>query len=219
MSRTTHRDFTTPKAPVVQRHEVKPPSNRISVEQYRALRDKMDRDNTAANRAALLSGPSAPKSAIPSFSKGKPKNQEESKIQVACVRWFRAQHPRYSRLLFAIRNGGRESGTSKERAIKGKRNIAEGVVPGAADLLLSIARGKYHGLYLEMKAPGEYPRATQREFRADVQAQGYGYLVPKSLEEFEVAVITYLNDGALVDLKAFRKARKHKDNQHKSNQS
>lgn len=37
------------------------------------------------------------------------RSHEESRIQQACVRWFRMQYPRFARLLIAVPNGGGRS--------------------------------------------------------------------------------------------------------------
>ena len=50
----------------------------------------------------------------------------EHRLQVACVRWFRLQHPNV--LIFAIPNGGQRN------VVTAKRLKDEGVVAGVADL-------------------------------------------------------------------------------------
>jgi hypothetical protein len=70
-------------------------------------------------------------------------------------------------LLFAIPNGGKRG--------KGEagRFRAEGVKPGVADLFLPVARGQWHGLFVEMKSEKGKLSELQNDFLADVDDQGY----------------------------------------------
>ena len=68
----------------------------------------------------------------------------------------------------------------------------EGIVKGVADLFLCIARGGYHGLFIEMKKPGNYQSVEQKEWQRNVEKHGYKYVVCKSLEEFKEIVSSYL---------------------------
>lgn len=72
-------------------------------------------------------------------------NQEEHKLQVSCVKWFRLQYPKYSSLLFSIPNGGARN------IIVAKKLKSEGVVSGVSDLILLIPNNNYYGLCIEMK--------------------------------------------------------------------
>ena len=113
----------------------------------------------------------------------------ESDIQIACVRWFRYQHPKLARLLFAVPNGGARN------AVTGTILKAEGVVPGVADLLLLVPRNGYHGLAIEMKTKTGRQSDSQREWQQEVEAQGYRYAVCRSVEGFIETVEGYLADG------------------------
>ena len=57
-------------------------------------------------------------------------NHEESKLQKACVAWFRAQYPQYAMLLTHVANEG--NGNRVSAAI----HKGEGTVAGVPDLLL-----------------------------------------------------------------------------------
>ena len=48
--------------------------------------------------------------------------------------------------------GGR---TKKARATLWRKLVQEGAKPGVSDLLLAVARGGYHGLWIEMKDEGK----------------------------------------------------------------
>lgn len=70
--------------------------------------------------------------------------------------------------VFAIPNGGmRHKHTAQELK-------AEGVRAGVPDLFLPVARGGYHGLFIEMKdVNGRPPRKSQMQWLGDLNAQGY----------------------------------------------
>lgn len=121
-------------------------------------------------------------------SKTKPKN-EEHKLQCACVKWFRYRYPKYSRLLYAVPNGSRRD------AITGKILKDEGVIRGVSDLNLDIANRFYHGLRIEMKTPKGIQSKEQKEFQAEVEAQGFKYIVCRSLDEFIKDVTMYIENA------------------------
>jgi len=70
-------------------------------------------------------------------------------------------------MLFAIPNGGHRY---KATAAKLK---AEGVKSGVSDLFLSVSRGGFHGLYIEMKAQGGHASDQQKEWIEAARAEGY----------------------------------------------
>ena len=114
---------------------------------------------------------------------------EEHRLQVSCVRLFRMKHPQLSSLLIAVPNGGRRD------AVTGAKLKAEGVVAGVSDLLLLVARNGYHGLCIEMKSPKGRQQDTQREWQKAVEAQGFRYVLCRSVEEFIKETGNYLDTG------------------------
>ena len=112
----------------------------------------------------------------------------ESKLQIACVEWFRMSFPHYKRLLFHVPNGGYRS---KITAAIMKR---EGVVSGVADLLLLVPNGKHHGLCLEMKTPSGRQTELQKFWEKAVVAQGYKYEIVRDIEQFMEIVNQYMYD-------------------------
>lgn len=126
---------------------------------------------------------------------GRKKQQSESKLQTACVKWFRSEYPKYRRLLYAIPNGVRLHGTEKERMITWNRLEKEGAVAGAADLFLSVPSHGTPGLYIEMKTPKGRQSKKQELFERDVVGVGYGYAIPRSEKEFRQVVRMYLETG------------------------
>lgn len=113
---------------------------------------------------------------------------EESKLQQACVKWFRLQYPMYARLLFAIPNGGARN------EITGSLLKAEGVVAGVPDLFLAVGRDVLaeHGLFIEMKAPNGKVTPRQAEMHKLLTAQGYEVVVCYSFDDFKQAIEDYL---------------------------
>jgi hypothetical protein len=70
-------------------------------------------------------------------------------------------------LLYAIPNGGRRD---IRTAIKLK---AEGVKAGVPDLCLPVARGGYHGAYIEMKFGKNQTSPEQKKWIADLRTEGH----------------------------------------------
>lgn len=113
----------------------------------------------------------------------------ESGIQVQCVKWFRLVYPHLALNLFSVPNGG-----SRHR-VEGAIMKAEGCTAGVSDLLLLAPSPKgYHGLCIEMKRPKAYQRPSQKAWQACVEAQGYKYIVCRSLDEFRTEIFTYFHE-------------------------
>lgn len=114
-------------------------------------------------------------------------NDEEHRLQCACVRWFAYQHPELRGRLFAVPNGGRRD------AVTGAKMKAEGVVAGVADLILLVRSGDFGALLIEMKTPKGRQSDSQREWERLVTARGeYLYRICRSLEEFITLIESYL---------------------------
>lgn len=96
-------------------------------------------------------------------------HSSESEEQCALFQWaemMSRKHPELS-LLYHIPNGGaRSKGTAG-------RLKAEGVKSGVPDLCLPVARGKYHGLYIEMKVGKNKPTANQVKWIDALIHEGY----------------------------------------------
>lgn len=113
---------------------------------------------------------------------------DESRLQKACVRWFRLQHPHQSRLLCSIPNGLHTT------PLQGAIAKAEGMVAGVADLMLLVPNNNHHALFIEMKTPTGRQSQAQQEWQQQVQQQGYKYIVCRSIEEFIEQVTNYINN-------------------------
>lgn len=113
---------------------------------------------------------------------------EESRIQQACIRWFRLQYPEHRLRLFAVPNGG------KRDAVTGAILKAEGAVAGVADIIFLMPKGKYHGLCIEMKTEKGRQQDAQKAFEKAVTETGYLYTVCRSLQNFIELIKWYLNE-------------------------
>lgn len=114
-------------------------------------------------------------------------NHAESRLQSACVTWFRLQYPKLALHLFAIPNGGARS------AVTGAILKAEGVRRGVADLFLMVPTDKYHGLFIEMKVAKGRQSPEQLAFEADCAIMRYSYALCRTFDEFRNAVEAHLS--------------------------
>lgn len=116
----------------------------------------------------------------------------EHEEQAALVQWAVAatgKHPEL-KLLYAVPNGAR---TSMSVA---KRLKAEGLKSGVPDLVLPVARGGHHGLYLEMKRrKGGTLSDEQKEWIERLAQEGYGVFVCKGWEQARDVILKYLEMG------------------------
>ena len=110
--------------------------------------------------------------------------QDEHHLQVACIKYYRLCYPKTERCLFAIPNGG-----ARNKATAGELK-AEGVLAGVADLFLARPGLNKHGHFIEMKIPGGKQTLSQRTFERTVVAQGYAYVVIRTIDDF----ITYVDE-------------------------
>lgn len=110
----------------------------------------------------------------------------EDDLQMQCVRWFRLQYPQLARLLHHSPNGGRRD------AREGARFKQMGTQAGFPDLILLVAAQGYHALLLELKTRTGRQQDSQKEYQQLAEAQGYRYVVIRSLEDFMDEVNTYM---------------------------
>jgi len=114
--------------------------------------------------------------------------QPEHHDQVALFRWAGHQQRRLPELslLFAIPNGGHRHPAT---AAKLK---AEGVKAGVPDLCLPVARGEYHGLWIELKAGRNKPTPPQVQWHMRLSQQDYRVAVCYSWEAARDVIEEYL---------------------------
>nr|DAM90102.1 MAG TPA: Nuclease [Bacteriophage sp.] len=110
----------------------------------------------------------------------------EDDLQMQCVRWFRLQFPQLSRLLHHSPNGGRRD------AREGARFKKMGTQPGFPDLILLVASQDYHALLIELKTRTGRQQDSQKDYQKRVEAQGYKYVVVRSLQQFMAEMKAYL---------------------------
>lgn len=113
--------------------------------------------------------------------------------QAALFRWAAVMAPSRPglELLFAIPNGMAASSLKEARKIK-----REGMRPGVVDTCLPVPRGRYHGLFLEMKRSNGVPSdltANQRWWIERLTAQGYLATWAPGWEKASQIILNYLN--------------------------
>lgn len=114
----------------------------------------------------------------------------EHEEQVAFIRWCRLSESKYPelKLIFAIPNG-------QVRDVRVARSLKqEGQKNGVSDLFLPVARGPYHGLFLEMKRTNKGAVSKeQKEFIESVSKQGYLALICRGWIVAKEVIEEYLN--------------------------
>lgn len=118
----------------------------------------------------------------------------EHSHQVALFMWASQNREKYPELewMFAVPNGG------ERNQIVAARMKAEGVRSGVSDVMLPTARCGYHGMFIELKAPGKLKGESekQKKFGAHVKEQGYYYACLDNWEHARDLLSNYL-DGTL----------------------
>lgn len=128
---------------------------------------------------------------------------QESNLQIRCLKWFRYQYPYLANLMFHPRNEG--NGNRRQGAIA----KAEGVVPGVADIMLSLPSVApdgftYHSLAIEMKTPQGRQSREQRTFELFLTAAGSDYHVVRDYDTFVDVVNDYVSRCPERTLQAIR---------------
>lgn len=118
-------------------------------------------------------------------AKRTPRTHPEDDLQEICVKWFDLAHPKLSLLLHHSPNGG------KRNAREAARFKRMGVRAGFPDLQLLIPNQGYAGLFLELKAGKGVQSDNQKEYQSVLEAQGYKYVVIRTLEQFQTEVENY----------------------------
>lgn len=81
---------------------------------------------------------------------------------------------------------------------EGKRNPKfvkkSGIKRGVADVFLSKANSRYHGLYIEFKTEDGTQSKDQIEFQKQVEQEGYKYVVCRSASQGIEVLKEYLKD-------------------------
>ena len=123
-------------------------------------------------------------------SAGTPLEHQE---QVALFEWAalaEAQHPELA-MLFAVPNGG-----ARHPAVAAQLK-AEGVRAGVPDICLPVARGRFHGLWIEMKRKPNRTSDAQRAWLDALRHYGHCAVVCWSAQEAQQSIMAYLEqEGA-----------------------
>lgn len=112
----------------------------------------------------------------------------EEKEQKALIHWARLHRtitPELS-LLFAIPNGAHVSDSHRSRL------VAQGLKPGVSDLFLPVARGTFHGLWIEMKSQKGYLSEAQKQWLEQMENQSYAVSVCRTWIEAKEKIEKYL---------------------------
>lgn len=115
---------------------------------------------------------------------GRHVNRPEQALQIQLVRWCRL-HP-VAKRIFHVPNGGKR--TRFEAGIL----HAMGVSAGIPDLMLPVASGGSHGLFIEMKAGDGRLSEAQSDRGWEMAKDGYAVLVVSSLDAGMTAISLYL---------------------------
>lgn len=103
--------------------------------------------------------------------------------QMAYLRWPELD------LAFHIPNGG------SRNKIEAARLKAQGVKAGVPDVFISVPRGGYHGLYIEMKRQvGGKMREGQKEIIPRLRAQGYCVEICKGFHPAADVIEKYMTE-------------------------
>ncbi len=116
----------------------------------------------------------------------------EHQEQVTLFKWAemqKAAHPDLA-LLHAIPNGGHRS------KVAGAKMKAEGVRRGVPDLCLPVPRGRWHGLYIELKTAGGTVSEEQRWWLVQLQRRGYRVAVCRGWAAARDFILDYLKQEA-----------------------
>lgn len=114
-----------------------------------------------------------------------PEYQEQRALFEICA-MLKGQYPEVA-LLFHIPNGGRRDAGEAANLKK------QGVKPGVPDLFLPVARGGYHGLFIEMKRrDGGRLTDYQKRWLHLLERQGYAAVVCHGAQQAAAVITKYL---------------------------
>lgn len=114
---------------------------------------------------------------------------KESEEQISLFEWAgytQRRHPEL-KLLYHVPNGGLRNKTTACRL------KLEGVKAGVPDLCLPVARGRYHGLYIELKARRGKATSNQTEWLDALEEQGYATAVCYGWRAASETITNYLS--------------------------
>ena len=114
--------------------------------------------------------------------------QYEAMEQQALFRW--AAYIPEIKYMYAVPNGG-----SRHR-LEAANLKKQGVKAGVPDICLPLAKGKYHGLYIEMKYGRNKPSSSLAEYISYLNREGYKAVVCYGFEAARKVIEDYLRQEA-----------------------
>ena len=108
----------------------------------------------------------------------------EKDEQIVLFDW--AQYRTDLQLMFHIPNEGRRTVQHTQSLIR------QGMKPGVPDICLPVARGKYHGLYIELKTKTGRQSPEQKQWQQDLLEEGYCAVVCKGFEAARDTIDWYM---------------------------
>ena len=120
-----------------------------------------------------------------------PLEHDEQVELFAWAEYAQTEHPELC-MLFAIPNGG-----ARHPAVAAQLK-AEGVKAGVPDIMLAVARGRWHGLFVELKRADRSNHATsaQRAWMEMLRRYGYSAVIAYGAQEARQAIMAYLTQEA-----------------------
>ena len=119
-------------------------------------------------------------------------NNEHSRLQAACIKYFRYQYSDIKDLLFSIPNGIPLANQNVRTKIY-KKLKEEGLQPGVPDLFLAVGNSIYNGMFIEIKSKTDRLRKKQVDMIRALEQQNYKCVVVRSLDEFMEVIKEYLS--------------------------
>ena len=113
----------------------------------------------------------------------------EAQEQASVIEWWRFACRKYGVTEVALLHVANE-GTGS--VVRGRLQKRQGVRAGVADLFLSVPRGSFSGLWIEMKRMGGRVRPEQREFLEKMRDLGYDGVVCHGAEEAIEKIHAYM---------------------------
>ena len=115
-------------------------------------------------------------------------NHIESDNQIALFQWAEYNQAKYPELelLYSIPNGG------KRNLLEAVRLKKEGVRAGVPDTFLSVAKGNFHGLYIELKSDKGKLSLKQKNYIEKLREQSYKVAVCYGWEQARDTILRYL---------------------------
>jgi len=127
---------------------------------------------------------------------------QESREQIALFQWIRL-HPKLKHIAYHVPN---ERKTSK---ISGFILKQLGVLSGVSDVVIPVARGGFHGMYIEMKSTKGRLSENQKSFLDNMTKEGYMAVCAHGFDSAKQFIEEYLklpdsvkeNNKQIADLK------------------